>query len=247
MNLRNQFAIFDRGLIIASENILDRNQTLSGLAYNLHGGIERQPHRGEIEMRVAVRKIAADGRDISDAHVSKMSSLSGRQQANASAREPSARSRRTSSSRQCEDECHPYSRQYDKRPANSAQADEADRLEYLRLHHQHQRSAAAHRTNCRIAMIQQRKGFIQGARLGQLEAQHRLKPEPGKLNDRHHAAVRIGAGQGGYRRSDNVLDKARSNIRIPTRSLSWQVYRPITLCQLFRTISPISPIKNLSY
>src|SRR5260370_37242529 len=104
-------------------------------------------------MRIAVREVTAYGSDISDAHIrERLHCLHNSRQM------PLHESRVLNLGERCHranakigtvlSQAHT-----DKGPANSAQTYQTDRLEDLRLHHQHQRTSSAHWANCRIPMI----------------------------------------------------------------------------------------------
>ena len=57
------------GLEIAGEQVLDRDAALAFGPADHHAGAERNEHRRQIHVRIAVREIAADGRDVAHADV----------------------------------------------------------------------------------------------------------------------------------------------------------------------------------
>ena len=69
VHLGDQLVLLQHGLVIAGEQVLDRELALALRPDDRQRRAERHQHRRQVHVRIAVRQRAADGRDIAHAHV----------------------------------------------------------------------------------------------------------------------------------------------------------------------------------
>jgi hypothetical protein len=67
--LCDQLVALEHGLEIAREQCFDRDRALARRPGDGHARAERDEHRREVHVRIGVRQIPADGRDVAHAHV----------------------------------------------------------------------------------------------------------------------------------------------------------------------------------
>ena len=169
--LGDQLVLRQHGLEIAGEQILDRDRAGAVRPDDRYAGAERDQHRRQVHVRIAVGEIAPDGRDVAHADVGEPPhrARDHRRGARDLGRALDHRQRRHGA----DDELAAGS---DGDPrvllAELAQADQSGRPEHARLHHQHQRGAAGDRPHRRVVGIEQCDGLAQRARLEQLERRH---------------------------------------------------------------------------
>ncbi len=67
--LGDQLVAPQHGLVIAGEQILDRDRALAGGARHRNVSAERDQHRRQIHVRVGMGEMSADGRDVAHPHI----------------------------------------------------------------------------------------------------------------------------------------------------------------------------------
>ena len=180
-NCGDQLVLGEHGLEIAGEQVLDRDRALALGTGDRHLRAERDQHRRQIHVRVAMGEIAADGRDVAHADVGEPphGAHDHRRVAGDLGRALDHRERRHGADREIA-----VRRGRDAREpvAGLAQAHEPGRAEHAGLHHQHQRGAAGDRPHRRIVRIEQRDGLGQRGRFQELERGHCAAPDAAGAN-----------------------------------------------------------------
>src|SRR5258708_4314234 len=161
----DQLVARKRGLEVAGVDSLHRSGALAFRPGDGDACGKRAQERRQVHVRIAVRQVAADGRHVTHAHVRERAQRAHDDGPPFEKRRLLQRAQRDHGA----DLELALCAEGDLVESEPAQVDEARRPQHARLHHQHQRRAARHRSHRAIARVEHRDRFRERSRLDQFE------------------------------------------------------------------------------